>query len=98
MVRLGELRVRGELLDELVVGARLPQPQPREERDDDQERRNRDVVRRGDNRPELTPVLDDDLGPEERQALEASLERSAAQLARDELMDADEVLRRLRRG
>ena len=46
---------------------------------------------------ELTPVLDDDLGPEERQALEASLERSAAQLARDELMDADEVLRRLRR-
>ena len=47
---------------------------------------------------ELTAVFDDDLGPEERQALEASLERSAAQLARDELMDADEVLRRLRRG
>ena len=37
---------------------------------------------------ELTPVLDDDLGPEERQALEASLARSAAQLARDELVDA----------
>src|SRR5438445_9862942 len=47
---------------------------------------------------ELTPVFDDDLGPEERQALEASLARSAAQLARDELVDADEVLRRVRRG
>src|SRR3989442_3558842 len=37
---------------------------------------------------ELTQVFDDDLGPEERQALEASLARSAAQLARDELVDA----------
>src|SRR5204862_456489 len=34
---------------------------------------------------ELTAVLDDDLGPEERQALEASLSRSAAQLARNDL-------------
>ncbi len=47
---------------------------------------------------ELTPVLDDDLGPEERRALEASLARSAAQLARNDLVDADEVLRRLARG
>ena len=47
---------------------------------------------------ELTPVLDDDLGPEERQAIEASLARSAAQLARNDLVDADEVLRRLSRG
>ena len=47
---------------------------------------------------ELTPVLDDDLGPEERQALEASLARSAAQLARNDLVDAAEVLRRLARG
>ena len=47
---------------------------------------------------ELTPVLDDDLGPEERQALEASLARSAVQLARNDLVDAAEVLRRLARG
>ena len=47
---------------------------------------------------ELTAVLDDDLGPEERQALEASLARSAAQLARNDLVDAAEVLRRLARG
>ena len=46
----------------------------------------------------LTAVLDDDLGPEERQALEASLARSAAQLARNDLVDAAEVLRRLARG
>src|SRR2546422_3226458 len=47
---------------------------------------------------ELTPVVEDDLGPEERQALDASLARSAAQLARDELVDAHDILRRLRRG
>jgi hypothetical protein len=47
---------------------------------------------------ELTPVLDDDLGAEERRALESSLARSAAQLARDDLVDADEVLRRLERA
>ena len=47
---------------------------------------------------ELTAVLDDDLGPEERQALEASLARSAAELARNDRVDAAEVLRRLARG
>ena len=45
----------------------------------------------------LTPVLDDDLHAEERRALDSSLARSAAQLARDDLVDADEVLRRLER-
>lgn len=47
---------------------------------------------------ELTPVLDDDLDAEERRALESSLARSAAQLARNDLVDAAEVLRRLERG
>jgi hypothetical protein len=47
---------------------------------------------------ELTPVLDDDLDAEERQALESSLARSAAQLARNDLVDADEVLRQLKRA
>ena len=47
---------------------------------------------------ELTAVLDDDLAPEERQALEVSLARSAAQLARNDLVDAAEVLRRLAPG
>src|SRR5438552_2634488 len=37
---------------------------------------------------ELTPVLDDDLAPEERQALEASLARSAAHLARLDALTA----------
>ena len=46
---------------------------------------------------ELTPVLDDDLDAEERRALESSLTRSAGQLARNDLVDADEVLRRLER-
>jgi hypothetical protein len=49
--------------------------------------------------PGVTPVLDDDLDAEERQALEASLARSAAQLSRGDVVDADDVLRRLgRRG
>ena len=46
---------------------------------------------------ELTPVLDDDLDAAERRALESSLARSAAQLARNDLVDADEVLRGLGR-
>jgi len=46
---------------------------------------------------ELTPVLDDDLDAAERRALESSLARSAAQLARNDLVDTDDVLRRLGR-
>ena len=41
---------------------------------------------------ELVPLLDDDHGPADRAALEASLARSAAQIERGELVDAEEVL------
>ncbi len=41
---------------------------------------------------ELAPVLEDNLDPTERAALEASLRRSAVQLARGDLQDASSVL------
>ena len=47
---------------------------------------------------ELTSILGDYLDAEERQALESALARSAAQLARNDVIDADEALRRLERA
>lgn len=46
---------------------------------------------------ELAPVVDDDLDEKSQAALEAALARSAVQIARGELLDADEVLGRIRR-
>jgi len=47
---------------------------------------------------ELAPVIDDDLDDASRAALEASLSRSAQQIARGELVDAAAVLERLGRS
>ena len=44
---------------------------------------------------ELAPVFEDDLDPTSRAALEASLARSAAQLAGGRVVDAAEVLKGL---
>lgn len=44
-----------------------------------------------------TEVPPDEMPPEERAALEASLDRGLAQIKRGELIDADEVLAELRR-
>ena len=48
-----------------------------------------------DGEREITPVSDNDVGPEDREALEAALARSAAQIDRGELIDAGVVLGRL---
>src|SRR5258708_17894525 len=57
MMRLRELLIAFQVDDQIIIRARLPDPQPGEERDQKQHRHDWHVVRRRNDLPNLVPIL-----------------------------------------